>query len=250
MERIKRPNLRASRKRTSTGLLITEIQDDEEVGYDADVETLKPDAIEEPDSAGEKDDASSSSISLSLSVGCDEHDRRDDLVKEMGSLSCTHNPITTYEYSPAPDRSRPNHGDDNGKSGGRSRKRRSTSADATFSGPPRVKGVVIPSSPTGSHLELEVTEVVIRDDYDLSGPRVKRIRRKGGRQISQNSPSTRGGGCGGIISDEFRSQVEEAAEETSTENNDTKEDHYYIRRTTTSSPAPSYMSRRDVMELD
>lgn len=131
-------------KQTFSELLIDEVLDDE-TGYDADVEILRPDTYEDPDSGKSDDDASSTES--------DEHSRND-LIKYMKSLSCNSDVrIVSKEADPR-----------------RGRKRRSTDAFGTS-----VQKVFTRLADD----QLEVTEVV--DEQDSKGP-MKRLRRR--RRIS------------------------------------------------------------------
>lgn len=131
-------------KQTSSEWLIDEVLDDE-TGYDADVEILRPDAYEEPDSDRSDDGASSTES--------DERSRND-LVRHMKSLSCNSKlRIVSKEADPH-----------------RGRKRRST--DAFGASLPQVYTRLADD-------QVEVTEVV--DEQDSKGP-MKRVRRR--RRIS------------------------------------------------------------------
>jgi hypothetical protein len=127
-------------RRRSSHFLIHEITDDE-AGYEADAEVLRPDAYEEPESERSEDAARSSES------GERSPDR---LVKHMKSLSC--NPGSSVH---------PNEDDSS-----HSRKRRSTDAFGTSA---------IRISTTLSDSQIEVNEVT--DDRN-SRSRVKRARRR------------------------------------------------------------------------
>lgn len=124
-------------------LIIHEILDDE-VGYDADVETLRPDAYEEPDSAESEDEASSTES---------EERWRNELVKQMKSLSCDPN---ARIFSNEDDSSR-------------GRKRRSKDA---FGAPAAQVFTTL------SENQIEITEIA--DDQETR-PRPKRVRRRSRR---------------------------------------------------------------------
>ena len=138
----------ATPKQTSAELLIHEILDDE-TGYDADVEVLRPDSYEEPDS--EKSDDAASSIET-------EGRWRDDLVKYMKSLACNPEATTVFKEKDS--------------SGGR--KRRSKDA---FGLP------ALEFSTPNSEGQKRVTEIADGQD---SRPRPKRVRNRKGRSKSAN----------------------------------------------------------------
>jgi hypothetical protein len=127
----------------SSRLVIHEIFDDE-VGYDADVETLRPDAYEEPDSEKSEDEADSTES---------EEQWRNELVKQMKSLSCDPN---ARHFS-----------NEDGSS--RGRKRRSKDA---FGAP------AAQISTVSSENQIEITEIA--DDHETR-PRLKRVRRRSRR---------------------------------------------------------------------
>lgn len=137
------PKQAANDGQTSSELHIYEIPDDE-IGYDADVETVKPDAYEEPDSEKSEDTTSSSE---------NEEGWRNELVKQMKSLNCNSNARTI------------SHEDDSR----RGHKRRSKDAF----GPSAVQ-----ASTGASGIQLEITE--IEDDREAR-PRPKRVRRRSRR---------------------------------------------------------------------
>jgi hypothetical protein len=137
----------SSSKPNPTSLLVHEIPDDE-TGYDADVEVLRPDEYEEPDSEGENAPSSSES----------EERWRDELVEHMKSLSCH------------PDARGIPHEDDSS----RGRKRRSKDAFG-------VPGTQLSTGP--SENQMEVAEIA--DDQD-SRPRLKRLRRRSRRSKTEN----------------------------------------------------------------
>jgi hypothetical protein len=173
-------------RRRSSHFLIHEITDDE-AGYEADVEVLRPDTYEEPDSERSEDAASSSES------GERSPDR---LVKHMKSLSC--NPGS----SPHPKEDDSSH----------SRKRRSTDAFGTSA---------IRISTTLSDSKIEVSEVA---DDKASRPRVKRVRRRRRRSkiadglISQSPRSESGPGENEEGNGDTKTRLEEsAATESSTQ---------------------------------
>lgn len=127
-------------RQTSSEFHIHEIQDNE-IGYDADVEILRPDAYEEPDSEKSEGPASPTE---------NEDHLRNELVQHMKSLSC--NPdarVLSQEVDL-----------------GRRHKRRSTDA---------FRASNTRSSTPLSESQLEVTEIA--DDQD-SRPPLKRARRR------------------------------------------------------------------------
>ncbi len=126
----------------SSELLIQEIPDDE-IRYDADVEVLRPDAYEEPDS--ERSEAASSTKS--------EGHRDNELVKHMKSLSCN----TDSQL----------HSNEEGSRAGRKRR----SKDAFGAAATQISNAL-------SGNQIEVTEVP--DDGD-KGPSAKRTRRRSRR---------------------------------------------------------------------
>jgi hypothetical protein len=166
-------------RRRSSHFLVHEITDDE-AGYEADVEVLRPDAYEEPDSERSEDAASSSES------GERSPDR---LVKHMKSLSC--NPGNSVH---------PNEDDSS-----HSRKRRSTDAFGTSA---------IRISTTLSDSQIEVNEVT--DDRD-SRPRVKRVRRRRRRSkiadglISKSPRSESGAGENEEDNRDSKTRLEESA---------------------------------------
>lgn len=127
-------------RRIFSGLLIDEIADDE-TGYDADVEILRPDAYDEPDSGKSEDGASSTES--------EEHSRNE-LVRHMSSLSCNPDSRTVSKETGS----------------GRGRKRRST--DAFGASTKKISAALAVN-------QFEVTEVA--DDQDSRAP-VKRARRR------------------------------------------------------------------------
>jgi hypothetical protein len=141
---------------TSADLLIQEIPDDE-TGYDADVEILRPDEYEELDSEKSEEAASSTES---------EERWRHDLIKHMKSLTC--NP----DASSVPNENDSSHG----------RKRRSKDA---FGMPAAA------SSTAHSEGQIEVTEVV-DDQYSRLPP--KRVRHGGRRSKTANQHPSKPGG--------------------------------------------------------
>ncbi len=133
----------ANDEQTTSLLHIYEIPDDE-IGYDADVETIMPDAYEEPDSEKSEDATSSSE---------NEECWRNELVKQMKSLNCNPNARTVS----------------NDDDSSRGHKRRSK--DAFGSSATRVSTGV-------SESQLEITEIA--DDLEAR-PRLKRVRRRSWR---------------------------------------------------------------------
>ncbi|KAF7512721.1 hypothetical protein GJ744_000288 [Endocarpon pusillum] len=131
---------------TSSELHIYEILDDE-IGYDADVETVRPDAYEEPDS--EKGEGAISSSE-------NEERWQDELVKQMKTLDCNSNATTVSN--------------EDGSSCGRKRR----SKDAFGSSAAQVS--------TGlSESRLEITEIAEIADDQEARPRLKRMRRRSRR---------------------------------------------------------------------
>lgn len=125
------------------GLLVHEIPD-EEAGYDADVEILRPDCYEEPEA--EKSEGAASSTES-------EERWRNELVKHMRLLSCnTDSKIHANAFDSS-----------------RGRKRRSKDA---FGAP------AVPPSTAPSQSQMEVIEVV---DEPESRSRLKRARRRSRR---------------------------------------------------------------------
>ena len=138
-------------KQTSPSLLIQEVADDE-TGYDADVEVLRPDEYEELDS--EKSDEAASSTES------DERWRHD-LIKHMKSLTC--NPDAQGVCK------------ENNSS--RGRKRRSKDAFGISAAP---------SSVPHSDAQIEVIELVNSQD---SRPQPKRVRHGSRRSKATNQLS-------------------------------------------------------------
>jgi hypothetical protein len=141
MDRRSRRSKGSHAKRLISDLTIHDISNDE-VGYDADVEVLKPDAYEEPESDRSEDEALNP---------CDDGDRwKEELVKHMASLNCNAETRNTSN-------------DDNSSRG---RKRKSKDA---FGPPNGQASNALPQS------QIEVTEVA---DDQQSRPRPKRARRR------------------------------------------------------------------------
>jgi Insulin-resistance promoting peptide in skeletal muscle len=141
---------KATGTQASSRLVIHEILDDE-AGYEADIEILRPDAYEEPDSEKSEDEADSSES---------EEQWRNELVKQMNSLSCDPNArLVSVE-----DDSR------------RGRKRRSKDA---FGAP------VAQISTVSSENQIEITEIA--DDHETR-PRLKRLRRRSRRSKTVDKP--------------------------------------------------------------
>lgn len=136
----------ASGRQTSSELHIYEIPDDE-IGYDADVETVRPDAYEEPDS--EKSEGATSSSE-------NEERWQDELVEQMKSLHCNSNASTVS----------------NEDCSSRGRKRRSKDAFGSSAVQPF----------TGlSETRLEINEIAEIADEQEARPRPKRMRRRSRR---------------------------------------------------------------------
>lgn len=138
----------AHQRQASPELLVHEIPDDE-IGYDADVEILRPDAYEEPESETSEDAKSSTEA--------EEH-RRNELVKHMKLLSCDTDA-----------RNNSNSGDSR-----RGRKRRSKDA---FGTPAAQMSTVL------SEGQIEVTEFV--DEREVRS-RFKRVRRRSRRSKTKD----------------------------------------------------------------
>jgi hypothetical protein len=150
MERHQPAAHKATRTQASSRLVIHEILDDE-AGYEADIEILRPSAYEEPDSEKSEDESDSSES---------EEQWRNELVKQMKSLSCDQNAgILSFE-------------DDSN----RGRKRRSKDA---FGVP------VAQISTVSSENQIEITEVA--DDHETR-PRLKRVRRRSRRSKTVDRP--------------------------------------------------------------
>lgn len=137
------PSQDARHRRKSSDFLIQEVPDDE-IGYDADVEVLKPDEYEELES--ERSDDAANSVESAGRPG-------DDLVERMKSLSCnsdTRIPLHDADSS-------------------RGRKRRSKDAFGAFAA----------DTSTG-HSESQLEVIEVGDDQD-SRPRLKRARHRSRR---------------------------------------------------------------------
>lgn len=141
---------KATRTQASSRLVIHEILEDE-TGYEADIEILRPDAYEEPDSEKSEDESDSSES---------EEQWRNELVKQMKSLSCDPN---ARLFSIEDDSSR-------------GRKRRSKDA---FGAP------VAQTSTVSSENQIEITEFA--DDHETR-PRLKRVRRRSRRSKTVDRP--------------------------------------------------------------